>query len=79
MRKFTQEDVDFVISDFKNKHNYALYNITAAGRIRFDAPLNMDITNLNAALSRPIQYQADWEQLKKQVRQQLTLSAVPAQ
>jgi len=66
---YTQKDVETAIqfvSPYKNK----IWEQRGDGRVRFSLN-NGDRDILNTVLSRPLVYKEDWEQLKKQIRQQL--------
>ena len=67
---YTQKDVETAIqfvSPYKNK----IWEQRGDGRVRFSLN-NGDRDLLDTMLSRPLVYKEDWEQLKKQIRKQLT-------
>lgn len=66
---FTAADIEFVIN-YKDFAGYGIYKINDKGHVRFDL-LNCHLKDLNAALSKPIVYKEDLEQLKKQVKRVL--------
>ena len=66
---FTANDISKV---FKYNESARIFRITAAKRLQWDLR-NMDVTNLNAMLSAPLNFAEDVAQLKKQVRAQLKL------
>lgn len=66
---FTANDIKAVFA-YNNRAN--IFRVTPAKRVQWDLR-NMDVTNLNAVLSTPLNYAEDIAQLKKQVRNELKL------
>ena len=66
---FTANDISKV---FKYNESARIFSVTPAKRVQWDLR-NMDVTNLNAMLSAPLNFAEDVAQLKKQVRAQLKL------
>jgi hypothetical protein len=67
---YTAQDVETAIqfvSPYKNK----IWAQLGDGRVRFSLT-NGDKEILDTLLSRPLTYKEDWEQLKKQMRRQLS-------
>ena len=66
---YTAQDVERAIqfvSPYKNK----IWEQRGDGRVRFSLT-NGDKEILDTVLSRPLVYKEDWEQLKRQIKQQL--------
>ena len=68
---YTANDISTVIAYNKTGN---IFRVTPTGRITWDLR-NIDVTNLNAQLSKPLVYAEDFAQLKKQVRVELTAQA----
>lgn len=66
---FTANDINKV---FKYNESARIFSVTPAKRVQWDLR-NMDVTNLNAILSAPLNFAEDVAQLKKQVRNELKL------